>query len=424
MRSNAIAGLASAFALLAGTALSAHAGGLARPNPVSARSVGIGGAFSAIADDPTALHFNPAGIALLPGLDIMVGGEFVKAPRTYTPKSAFCDANPGDAACQPQSPTAPIRPLPTMGFATRLHDEGVPSRLAFGVGFWNTFGGQLFYKDNLPGTVKSTRNAVLEVVPGIGYQVDDVLAIGAAFRLGIGLFDSQVSQRPQDAELSASGVGAGGTLGVMVTPTDALRIGAYYRTSLTVTTNGSGVVHQASGDLDVDIEFKQQWPQQAGLALAFKPMDKLTLAGQFDWDGWSIVNEIKPTFKGNPSLTEQAAIPTDWQDSYQIHLGAQYAASDNLELRGGWTYDSMAVTKRFMEREFLDGNSMFFALGVSVRFLQNWRVDTAFEIGPGGTTTVPDNSADVMGWPARANVSPGDHSGELYTLELALQYLY
>ncbi len=424
MRNNAIARLAGAFAMLAGTALPAHAGGLARPNPISARSVGIGGAFSAIADDPTALHFNPAGIALLPGLNVMVGGEFVKAPRTYTPKSAFCDTNPTDEHCQPQSPTAPIRPLPTMGFATRLHDEGVPSRLAFGVGFWNSFGGQLYYKDNISGTIKSTRNAVLEVVPGIGYQVNDALAIGAAFRLGIGLFDSQVSKRIQDAKLSASGVGAGATLGILVTPGDALRIGAYYRTSLTVTTNGSGVVYQDTGNIDADIEFKQKWPQQAGLALAVRPIDKLTLAGQFDWDGWSIVNEISPTFKGNDQLTQQAKIPTDWNDSYQIHLGAQYTASDKLELRGGWTYDSMAVTKQYMEREFLDGNSMFFAVGASVRFLQNWRVDTAFEIGPGGTTTVPDNSADVTGWPARANVSPGDHSGELYTLELALQYLY
>ncbi len=423
MRSEGLARIGAAAALLMAAGLTANAGGLARPNPVSARSVGIGGAFSAIADDPTALHFNPAGLALLPGLDIMVGGEFVKAPRTYTPKSAYCDDNPDIAACQPQSPTAPIRPLPTMGFATRLHDEGVPSRLAFGVGFWNTFGGQLYYKDNIGNTVKSTRNAVLEVVPGIGYQVNDVLAVGAAFRLGIGLFDSQVSKRPADAELSATGVGAGGTVGILVTPGNALRIGAYYRTSLTVTTNGSGVLHQ-SPDRDVNIEFKQQWPQQAGLAVAVRPMDKLTLAGQLDWDGWSIVNAISPTIKGDPQSTTQAAIHTDWQDSYQIHLGAQYEVASSVELRGGWTYDSMAVTKRLMEREFLDGNSMFFAVGASVRFLQNWRVDTAFEIGPGGTTTVPDNSSEVTGWPSRANVSPGDHSGELYTLELALQYLY
>ena len=109
MRNNAIGRLAGAFALLAGTALSAHAGGIARPNPVSARSVGIGGAFSAIADDPTALHFNPAGIALLPGLDIMVGGEFVKNPRTYTPKSAFCDTNPDDAKA-----AAAMRPSQTL----------------------------------------------------------------------------------------------------------------------------------------------------------------------------------------------------------------------------------------------------------------------------------------------------------------------
>jgi hypothetical protein len=63
----------------------AHAGGLSRPNVLSARGVGLGGAFSAIADDPTALHYNPAGLAAITGIDIMIGGELVIAPRTYRP---------------------------------------------------------------------------------------------------------------------------------------------------------------------------------------------------------------------------------------------------------------------------------------------------------------------------------------------------
>lgn len=416
--------LAAASSLALGLP-AASAGGLARPNPISARSVGMGGAFSAIADDPTALHFNPAGLARTTQSNILVGGEFVVAPRTYTPISNDCDATPDQPKCQEQSPTAPLRPLPSLGFSTRVQSEGVPSRLAFGVGVWNSFGGQLEYQDDPPigGTLASTRNAVIEVVPGVAYEVNDVLAIGAAFRLGVGLFDSEAVLRPNDAELSAKGVGAGGTLGIMVTPSDTLTIGAYYRTALKVTTTGSGFI-DTGGGLDVDVEFTQKWPQQAGVALAMKPADKLTLAAQFDWFGWSIVDVISPQFGGQPDLSRQAAIPTDWDDNYQLHAGAQLEVSTALAVRGGFTFDSLAVTPRLRERQFLDGNAIYLALGSSYYITKKLRVDSAFEYGPGGVITIPDNTMDVQAWPERANKAPGEHSGKLYTFELAFQYLY
>ncbi len=54
--------LSAALVTLATT--HAHAGGLGRPTVISARAFGFGGAFTPIADDPSALHYNPAGLAL------------------------------------------------------------------------------------------------------------------------------------------------------------------------------------------------------------------------------------------------------------------------------------------------------------------------------------------------------------------------
>src|SRR5262245_51719450 len=118
---------------------SAHAGGIGRPNPISARSIGMGGAFTAVADDPSALHFNPAGLALQPRDGFLFGGELIFAPRTYTP---ITDAN---GRGEDQSPHNTPNFVPTVGYMTRFKRDGVPSRLAFGVGLWNTFGGALTY---------------------------------------------------------------------------------------------------------------------------------------------------------------------------------------------------------------------------------------------------------------------------------------
>jgi long-chain fatty acid transport protein len=304
----------------------------------------------------------------------------------------------------------------------------VPSRLAFGVGLWNSYGGQLTYKDATPinGTIAKTRNAVIEVVPGLAYEVNDILQVGGALRIGIGLFDSNAVARPNDAELSATGVGAGFTLGAMVRPNDQLSLGWFYRSPLNVATKGSATVHfdPPVGDKQYDLEFQQQWPQETGVSAAYR-MRKLLLAVQGNWHGWSVVDKLAPKFIGDPTLSAQAVIPTDWQNSWSLHLGAQYSVTPKIDVRGGYTYDTPAVTPQYQERQFIDDNKMTAALGASILATRRIRIDTAFEyLIPRGPRTIPDNSAQYVDNPELANAAPGEHEGKLYTFELALQMLY
>ncbi len=53
-----------------------------------ARAVALGGAFGATADDPTAIYFNPAGIAFQQGTQVAMGVYFI------TESSKFDGANP------------------------------------------------------------------------------------------------------------------------------------------------------------------------------------------------------------------------------------------------------------------------------------------------------------------------------------------
>ncbi len=415
----------------------ALAGGLARPNPVSARGVGMGAAFTAIADDPTALHYNPAGLANLPRSAVLLGAELVRAPRTYEPDPTLdaCQTDPSVEVCQDQSPTSPVRPVPVLGFASRLHRDGIPSRLAFGVGFWNTYGGQLEFprfENQAIGAINETQNVTLEIVPGVAYEVNDVLALGLAFRVGVGLFKSNTTAKPSSADLSASGVGAGATVGIMVRPSKRLSIGGVYRTSMTNKLNGEGQL-MTPAILDVDVKISQRWPQSAAFGIAYWLTDSLRVSGQVDWVGWSFLNELNVTFPGQEGMNQTFIL--DFDDNYAVHAGAEFLANDALALRAGWTFDSQAVPDETIERQFLDSNKMLGAVGASYHVTDNWRIDTAIETSiPTGKRTVPNNGDDLAGWfnaplggvsPAtRANPAPGEHSGTLTTLQLAVQYLY
>lgn len=434
---------AATIGLLLLSAPQVRAGGLARPNVGGPRAIALGGAFAAIADDPTALHFNPAGLALLTKSSVYAAGEFIYMPRYYEPDLAACTENPDSPLCQRQTASSSFSALPAFGFASRLRKEGIPSRLAFGVGFWNTYGGQIDYRGNecetcgpggtdnrISGTILQSQDAVLELVPGVGYQVNDVLAVGAAIRIGFGLFSSVVYNRPKPAEMSAFGLGAGATLGVMVTPSKKINIAGYYRTPLRVTTSGSAKVWtNPSTPTNWDLELTQRWPQEMGGAIALHPMDRLTLAGQFNWHGWAINNVLDPQFAGNPSLTQQSEIKLDWNNSWSVHSGVEYRINETVAVQAGYSFDTEAVPHKTMERQFIDGPKHMVALGCNYLIAGSWRVDMAFESKLPEPVLIEDNSAEYTDWGtypevAGKNYAPGEQDTNLISFELGLQYLY
>lgn len=422
----ALSGMLILAAATAGGA--AHAGGIGRPNVISARAFGWGGAFTAVADDPSALHYNPAGLALQPRDAIMVGAEFIIAPRRYTPITR--DPSTGELVRgEDQEPENRPNILPAIGYVTRLPSGGVPSRLAIGVGLWNTFGGALNYpkSDGAP-ALDHTTTAVLELVPGVAYEVNDFLAVGAAFRLGFGIFSVEATKLPADGEFSAFGVGAGASVGIMLRPARGLQVGLAWRSPLTTSTSGSGKLDLAGNGqfTSVDVAHKQEWPQQLSLGVSFRLTPTLRLSAQGDWTDWSRVNQIVVEFPGQPGLTQLTTFRVDFHDNYAVHGGAELELSPRVALRGGYTFDTNAVPDRTIERQYLDGPKHAVALGGGYQLARSWRIDTAFEYIFGSVRTVPDNRQEYTdaGWASRANKAPGEHVGQVYTFELNLQHQY
>jgi long-chain fatty acid transport protein len=220
-------------------------------------------------------------------------------------------------------------------------------------------------------------------------------------------------------------VGAGATIGVMVKPSDSFQIGVAWRSALTTDLNGDGelVLNPADDPTPVEVAHRQEWPQQASLGFAWR-LGKLKLAAAADWTDWSRVDKIIIEFKGQPGLNQVYHV--DFVDNFAVHGGGELTVSDTLALRAGYTFDSNAVPDRTIERQYLDADKHCVAAGVGFQLSKRWRIDTAFEYLFGPVRTIEDNSQEMAaaGWPARANVSPGEHSGSVFTFELQAQYRY
>ena len=64
------------------------------------------------------------------------------------------------------------------------------------------------------------------------------------------------------------------------------------------------------------------------------------------------------------------------------------------------------------------------ATGASWKVRDWMTLDAAFEAVFGPVRHVADNSADYPVFSTRANIAPGDHQGQIYTLEIAAQFHY
>ena len=412
----------------------AHAGALGRPNLIDARAVGMGGAFTAVADDPSAVWFNPAGLAQLQRTTILAGFDTVAASFDSTP--ATC--SPGGTASTncPKISTTTALPLPALAFSTRFAGMNGrdPSRVALGFGTFITMGGQVdFNRSQLdaagetPG-ILHTKLALFEIVPSIAYKVNEFVSVGASLRagiMGLGLtdFETTTATRPTDATLTGSGAGFGYALGLLVRPLPALSLGASYRSKLdaSVTGNASislmpgGAPEQATFDLTVP------WPQMLSFGVAYRVMPALRLMASYDWTDWSGFDAIAPHFSDS-NLDKSGRLLLDYTDNYTIHFGGEYSIGEHAVVRAGYSYDSNAIPDRTQDRQLIDGAKNTVGAGAGVRFGDRLWLDAAGELLFGSTRTVPQSDMALPKY--LRNVSPGTYQAQVLSFQLTARYQF
>jgi long-chain fatty acid transport protein len=418
---------AGALATMCGATMdTAHAGGLGRPTPFGARAFGLGGAYSAVADDPTAIHYNPAGLARQNDA-LILGAETVLTDRSYTPVTE--SAGEGTAEGSTTTPTV----LPVVGYVTRLAQDGIPSRLALGVGLYSTYSQRSrFEAPNTREAWNNLSNTLVELAPAVAYEVNDFLAVGLAFRLGLGFMRTDMTAKdaesqsavPVSGELSASGLGAGATFGALLHPTERLSVALVYRTSLAASLEGSGSLRPLGESMAVDVEvaYDQRWPQAATVGLGYRFSPRFLLSAQADWTDWSDVREL--AFQSDELGVVR--LPTEFDDGLAVHLGAEVGVSDRLALRAGGTYETRTMPDRTASRELQGSAQTGVAAGFGYRFDGGWRLDGAAEYLFANEREIVDNSAefDAAMWADRANVAPGRLQSQAISLELNAGYAF
>jgi long-chain fatty acid transport protein len=392
----------------------AHAGGIARPNIVGARAVGMGGAYVAVADDSLSIWHNPAGLARLHTADITLGTELVFILREYRPPGHDIE----------KASVAP-NPLPmVMGGARML--IGRNSFLSLGAGLYNSYGGAVsFDKSKVTEGVLKTQVALFELAPTIAYQLSDKIFIGATIRLGMAFFNAQkgcqeaiVCQHnpPGGPDIltdvhTMTGAGVGYALGIQVLPVSWLGLGLTYRSNLTVTPSKKDAVESLGNSFDAKVRLP--FPQSLAAGIFVRVHPRVLLAAQFDWVDNSALRQIY--IDVDQWVYGLAAVNTqlNQKDSFAAHLGTEITVLRSLLLRAGMAWDSQSIPNRYRTRELEDANKLTWDLGATYK-IGKWRIDLAAELMLGDVAEGFRSVVFPVGY-----ASPGRHfPGGTFSLHL------
>lgn len=348
--------IACALALLVGGR--AHAAGFLIFEQ-GAKAMGMSQAYTAQADDPSAMFFNPGGLAFQHERDFMAGVTLVQLGNSKF-EGAAPFPGPGARANQSDQIVTPIHVYWV---------EPINDRLTFGLAVNMPFGLSTEWDDpdDFPGRFISEKAELrsIDVNPQVAWQITD------RFGVGVGVWsrsaDVQLKRRAAIVDpFTQSAVEVarvvlesdldtdfGWNVGVLHRVTDRVSWGASYRSTTKIDFGGDGRLTQVptgnpaldalvSGllpfDQDLPLTTSIEFPDLASLGVAIRLTDTVLFEADFNWAGWSTFDTLRIDF-ASPNDALDSEVVSNWDDANQYRFGVNWTGHGDAEWRFGWYID-------------------------------------------------------------------------------------
>jgi long-chain fatty acid transport protein len=352
------------------------------------KAMGMGFAFTAQADDPSAIYFNPAGLTQLKGQNIMVGVTYVRENG-----NEFTGTTPLTGGATVSETQKSLNFFIPNAYYTRTTNSG---NVAYGVGIFAPFGLGQEYKDKHTSIFRNQITMIdlqtIVVNPTIAFKVNEVLSVGGGIDYMYGR--AKLEQTPvslvgnlYDGELKGNGDAWGYNFGLLLKPTENLRIGANYRSPFTLEIKdadvnfsnvnaayGSGLLGTTPSNTKGSATVAM--PATFALGAAYT-MGKLTVEADADWTFWHSFSSLPITLENPVPTAPNTNAQKNWKDVCAVRLGVEYRVTDPLALRAGFYYDPTPVPGSTLGPELPDATRLNYTVGAGYK-VGPWTIDGAF----------------------------------------------
>ena len=369
---------------------SIYAGGF-QLNEQGARAMAMAGAFTGLANDPSAIYFNPAGITQLSGTNFSLGTTMI------LPLAKFNLPQPNNSQTDMDSQVFTLINF----YLTHAFSE----KLSVGIGINNQFGLGTRWNPNWIGRKLAVETSVkaFTLTPVLAYKLFKNFSVSAGPTISMAKVKiTQKSSNPNPTQPeplitleSVYATAVGFTAGILYKLNDMWQFGLSYRSESkysltgTVASDPSTFVHPL---LHIGLPFPNgtisaplTTPQSATLGIAWMPDKDWTATFDFQFVGWSSYDNLTVTFDNydldlNPANGTQnvETIPRNYKDTYIARLGFEYKASENFAVRFGLLYDHNPVPDEYVEPTLPDADRLGFNIGFGGKLTEHLGVDFSY----------------------------------------------
>ena len=369
-----------------------------------ARAMANAGAFTARADDPSALFFNPAGIVQLKGMRFNFGTNAI-----FLTGSEFDSAVSGNSFNQ----------VDNMAWPSNLYyTQTIGDRSAWGVALTSPFGLKTEWANDFDGRYIS-RESNLAVVNfnanfAWSFAKSWAAAVGADFaradirELSRNIDFSGIGQPDGFTTLTGDGNDIGWNVALRWANDKGWRWGGSFRSKMKPEIEGDiefenipAVVAAffPNGDATADLPL----PATFATGVAYV---KGKWEGEFDivWTDWSEFDHLRIDISGVPGAPDVDQFE-DWNDTYSFRLGYVYHISDAHQYRVGAYFDRNPIPDEHVRPRLPDADRTSVQVGYGFTGKGGFTLDVAYQalfFEDRNVTTASANPADP--------VIPGEYS--------------
>jgi long-chain fatty acid transport protein len=369
----------AALFLLAGGGPAVAAGFLIRENSAAAVGMSYAGTGSR-ADAAETAFANPAGMTRLTSDEVESGGAVIvpdfRFSGSATAFGAPISGNTGGNSGR-------VAGVPNLYGVLAISDKW-KAGLAVTVPFGNTS----VYDSAWYGRYLGIKTSALsyDINPSVAYQITDTLSVGAGFsaqylKLDVtsAIDQSILAGAPvPDAtyRFNAHDWSYGFNLGVLLQVSETTRVGAYYRSQIDHTINGSLNFSGASpllGLVNGPASSGVSLPDTAGLSVTSELDPDLSISSEVQFTHWDVFKDVVIKSQNVPFDNHE-----NFRNSWMLAVGAAYRLSPHWTVSSGIAWDQTPVTSAFRGVSLPDTDRYLLGFGTRVELTDSIILDGAY----------------------------------------------
>lgn len=341
-----------------------------------------GEAFVATADNPSAVHYNPAGITQLEGIQVRTGLYALHFEPTFTPPQG--SANSGT--------TYDIEEQDA--FAPQLYSTyRIPSSpLTLGLGIYAPHGASVTWPQDTGFRAVATMGELtyLRFNPVLAWEIRPGLSIAGGMMVDYAELLSEQGLRRTEQPLANSfrfegdDVSVGYNLGLLWKINDQFSFGTTYRSAVTQNFKGHTAIEQQRiiQPTEVPASAELEFPFTMVAGLSYRPTNQWNIEINADYSNWSSMDSFTIRQSETPPFPVRQNIPVSlgFEDSWIYKLGVTRSFDEGWQVSAGYVFNQNSVPDDFYSPTVADLDRQFLTLGVG-REWSKYQVDVTYQFG-------------------------------------------